>query len=62
MIGLAGNVLEEYIGFNPSAIGAMLFAVGLLFVIPLFIRMIAPVIAKPFQMILRIETTIGSGM
>ncbi|PGK41732.1 permease [Bacillus anthracis] len=60
VIGLAGNVLEEYIGFNPSAIGALLFAVGLLFAIPLFIRMIAPVIAKPFQMILRIETTISS--
>ncbi|MES5891803.1 MULTISPECIES: FtsX-like permease family protein [Bacillus cereus group] len=60
VIGLAGNVLEQYIGFNPSAIGALLFAVGLLFAIPLFIRMIAPVIAKPFQMILRIETTISS--
>ncbi|MFK4379283.1 putative ABC transport system permease protein [Bacillus sp. RC218] len=60
VIGLAGNVLERYIGFNPSAIGALLFAVGLLFAIPLFIRMIAPVIAKPLQMILRIETTISS--
>ncbi|WP_144615298.1 FtsX-like permease family protein [Bacillus cereus] len=60
VIGLAGNVLEQYIGFNPSAIGALLFAVGLLFAIPFFIRMIAPVIAKPFQMILRIETTISS--
>ncbi|MBK5470286.1 MULTISPECIES: FtsX-like permease family protein [Bacillus] len=60
VIGLAGNVLEQYIGFNPSAIGALLFAVGLLFAIPLFIRMIAPVIAKPLQMILRIETTISS--
>ncbi|WP_141557889.1 FtsX-like permease family protein [Bacillus cereus] len=60
VIGLAGNVLEQYIGFNPSAVGALLFAVGLLFAIPLFIRMIAPVIAKPFQMILRIETTISS--
>ncbi|MGK8830947.1 FtsX-like permease family protein [Bacillus paranthracis] len=60
VIGLAGSVLEEYIGFNPSAIGALLFAVGLLFAIPLFIQMIAPVIAKPFQMILRIETTISS--
>ncbi|MGG0704640.1 FtsX-like permease family protein [Bacillus paramobilis] len=60
VIGLAGNVLEQYIGFNPSAIGALLFAVGLLLAIPLFIRMIAPVIAKPFQMILRIETTISS--
>ncbi|MGZ7147040.1 FtsX-like permease family protein [Bacillus sp. BC08] len=59
-IGLAGNVLEQYIGFNPSAIGALLFAVGLLFAIPFFIRVIAPVIAKPFQMILRIETTISS--
>lgn len=58
VIGLAGSVLEEYIGFNPSAIGALLFAVGLLFAIPLFIRVIAPVIAKPIQMILRIETTI----
>ena len=48
VIGLAGNVLEQYIGFNPSAIGALLFAVGLLFTIPLFIRIIAPVIAKPF--------------
>ncbi|MED2708786.1 FtsX-like permease family protein [Bacillus toyonensis] len=54
VIGLTGNVLERYIGFNPSAIGALLFA------IPLFIRMIAPVIAKPLQMILRIETTISS--
>ncbi|EEL68291.1 ABC transporter, permease component [Bacillus mycoides] len=60
VIGLAGNVLEEYIGFNPSAIGALLFAVGLLFAIPLFIRMIAPVIAKPLQMVFRIETTISS--
>ncbi|MGD6889526.1 FtsX-like permease family protein [Bacillus mobilis] len=60
VIGLAGNVLEQYIGFNPSAIGALLFAVGLLLAIPLFIRLIAPVIAKPFQMILRIETTISS--
>ncbi|WP_142293448.1 FtsX-like permease family protein [Bacillus sp. K2I17] len=60
VIGLAGNVLEQYIGFNPSAIGALLFAVGLLLAIPLFIRVIAPVIAKPFQMILRIETTISS--
>ncbi|WP_377863974.1 FtsX-like permease family protein [Bacillus sp. R86525] len=60
VIGLAGSVLEQYIGFNPSAIGALLFAVGLLLAIPLFIRMIAPVIAKPFQMILRIETTISS--
>lgn len=60
VIGLAGNVLEQYIGFNPSAIGALLFAVGLLFAIPFFIRVIAPVIAKPFQMILRIETTISS--
>ncbi|MDI6507909.1 ABC transporter permease [Bacillus wiedmannii] len=60
VIGLAGNVLEQYIGFNPSAIGALLFAVGLLFAIPFFIRMIAPVIAKTFQMILRIETTISS--
>ena len=60
VIGLAGSVLEEYIGFNPSAIGALLFAVGLLFAIPLFIRVIAPVIAKPIQMILRIETTISS--
>ncbi|WP_141535267.1 FtsX-like permease family protein [Bacillus cereus] len=60
VIGLAGNVLEKYIGFNPSAIGALLFAVGLLFAIPFFIRVIAPVIAKPFQMILRIETTISS--
>ncbi|MEW9574902.1 FtsX-like permease family protein [Bacillus toyonensis] len=60
VIGLTGNVLERYIGFNPSAIGALLFAVGLLFAIPLFIRMIAPVIAKPLQMILRIETTISS--
>ncbi|MFJ8456831.1 ABC transporter permease [Bacillus paramycoides] len=59
-IGLAGNVLERYIGFNPSAIGALLFAVGLLFAIPLFIRMIAPVIAKPLQMIFRMETTISS--
>ncbi|WP_166704722.1 FtsX-like permease family protein [Bacillus albus] len=60
VIGLTGNVLEKYIGFNPSAIGALLFAVGLLFAIPLFIRSIAPVIAKPFQLILRIETTISS--
>ncbi|MDQ7234702.1 FtsX-like permease family protein [Bacillus pacificus] len=60
VIGLTGSVLEQYIGFNPSAIGALLFAVGLLLAIPLFIRMIAPVIAKPFQMILRIETTISS--
>lgn len=60
VIGLTGSVLEQYIGFNPSAIGAFLFAVGLLLAIPLFIRMIAPVIAKPFQMILRIETTISS--
>ncbi|HDR7433537.1 MULTISPECIES: FtsX-like permease family protein [Bacillus] len=60
VIGLTGNILEQYIGFNPSAIGALLFAVGLLFAIPLFIRMIAPVIAKPLQMILRIETTISS--
>ncbi|WP_142336090.1 FtsX-like permease family protein [Bacillus toyonensis] len=60
VIGLTGNVLERYIGFNPSAIGALLFVVGLLFAIPLFIRMIAPVIAKPLQMILRIETTISS--
>ncbi|CAM4075009.1 permease [Bacillus luti] len=60
VIGLTGNILEQYIGFNPSAIGALLFAVGLLFAIPLFIRMIAPVIAKPFQMILRVETTISS--
>ncbi|MDM5269955.1 FtsX-like permease family protein [Bacillus wiedmannii] len=60
VIGLTGNILEQYIGFNPSAIGALLFAVGLLFAIPLFIRMIAPVIAKPFQMILQIETTISS--
>ncbi|PGO24116.1 permease [Bacillus cereus] len=60
VIGLTGSVLEQYIGFNPSAIGALLFAVGLLLGIPLFIRMIAPVIAKPFQMILRIETTISS--
>ncbi|KAA0763951.1 FtsX-like permease family protein [Bacillus sp. SH5-2] len=60
VIGLTGNILEQYIGFNPSAIGALLFAVGLLFAIPLFIRVIAPVIAKPFQMILRIETTISS--
>lgn len=60
VIGLTGNILEQYIGFNPSAIGALLFAVGLLFAIPLFIRSIAPVIAKPFQMILRIETTISS--
>ncbi|OJD49179.1 permease [Bacillus sp. 4048] len=60
VIGLTGNILEQYIGFNPSAIGALLFAVGLLFAIPFFIRMIAPVIAKPFQMILRIETTISS--
>ncbi|PGU36148.1 permease [Bacillus cereus] len=60
VIGLAGNVLEQYIGFNPSAIGALLFAVGLLFAIPLFIRIIAPVIAKPLQMIFRIETTISS--
>ncbi|WP_448162964.1 FtsX-like permease family protein [Bacillus mobilis] len=59
-IGLTGSVLEQYIGFNPSAIGALLFAVGLLLAIPLFIRVIAPVIAKPFQMILRIETTISS--
>ncbi|MBJ8053280.1 FtsX-like permease family protein [Bacillus cereus] len=60
VIGLAGNVLEQYVGFNPSAIGALLFAVGLLFAIPLFIRIIAPVIAKPLQMIFRIETTISS--
>ncbi|MED0930724.1 ABC transporter permease [Bacillus mobilis] len=60
VIGLTGSVLEQYIGFNPSAIGALLFAVGLLLAIPLFIRMITPVIAKPFQMILRIETTISS--
>lgn len=60
VIGLTGSVLEQYIGFNPSAIGALLFAIGLLLAIPLFIRMIAPVIAKPFQMILRIETTISS--
>jgi len=60
VIGLTGSILEQYIGFNPSAIGALLFAVGLLFAIPLFIRAIAPVIAKPFQMILRIETTISS--
>ncbi|EEK76443.1 ABC transporter, permease component [Bacillus cereus R309803] len=60
VIGLTGNILEQYIGFNPSAIGALLFAVGLLFSIPLFIRVIAPVIVKPFQMILRIETTISS--
>ncbi|WP_242262081.1 FtsX-like permease family protein [Bacillus cereus group sp. BfR-BA-01453] len=60
VIGLTGSILEQYIGFNPSAIGALLFAVGLLFAIPLFIRVIAPVIAKPIQMILRIETTISS--
>ncbi|PEQ43836.1 permease [Bacillus cereus] len=60
VIGLAGNVLEQYGGFNPSAIGALLFAVGLLFTIPLLIRIIAPVIAKPLQMIFRIETTISS--
>ncbi|HDR4421156.1 TPA: ABC transporter permease [Bacillus cereus] len=60
VIGLTGSVLEQYIGFNPSAVGALLFAVGLLLAIPLFIRVIAPVIAKPFQMILRIETTISS--
>ncbi|MGN4445661.1 FtsX-like permease family protein [Bacillus cereus group sp. MYBK79-1] len=60
VIGLTGSILEQYIGFNPSAIGALLFAVGLLLAIPLFIRVIAPVIAKPFQMILRIETTISS--
>ncbi|MEJ9255022.1 FtsX-like permease family protein [Bacillus wiedmannii] len=60
VIGLTGSILEQYIGFNLSAIGALLFAVGLLLAIPLFIRVIAPVIAKPFQMILRIETTISS--
>ncbi|MEE6184453.1 FtsX-like permease family protein [Bacillus pretiosus] len=60
VIGLTGSILEQYIGFNLSAIGALLFTVGLLLAIPLFIRVIAPVIAKPFQMILRIETTISS--
>ncbi|MGM2766450.1 FtsX-like permease family protein [Bacillus cereus group sp. Bce020] len=60
VIGLTGSILEQYIGFNPSAIGALLFAFGLLLAIPLFIRVIAPVIAKPFQMILRVETTISS--
>ncbi|MBO1623719.1 FtsX-like permease family protein [Bacillus arachidis] len=59
VIGLSGAFAEEYIGFNPSAIGALLFAIGLLFTIPLFIRVITPVIAKPFQMIFRIETTIS---
>ncbi|PFK33243.1 permease [Bacillus cereus] len=58
-IGLSGEFAEEYIGFNPSAIGALLFAVGLLFAIPLCIRVITPVIAKPFQMLFRIETTIS---
>ena len=60
VIGLSGTVVEKYIGFNPSAIGAILFAIGLLFTIPLLIRMITSVIAKPFQTIFRIETTISS--
>ncbi|OOG91042.1 hypothetical protein BTH41_02241 [Bacillus mycoides] len=60
VIGLSGVFAERYIGFNPSAIGALLFAVGLLFAIPLCIRVITPVIVKPFQMIFRIETTISS--
>ncbi|KEK25202.1 FtsX-like permease family protein [Bacillus gaemokensis] len=59
IIGLSGAAAEKYIGFNPSAIGAILFAIGLLFTIPLCIRIITPVIAKPFQMIFRIETTIS---
>ncbi|MEY8350715.1 FtsX-like permease family protein [Bacillus cereus] len=59
VIGLSGVFAEEYIGFNPSAIGALLFAVGLLFAIPLCIRVITPVIAKPFQILFRIETTIS---
>lgn len=59
IIGLSGAVAEKYIGFNPGAAGAILFAIGLLFTIPLCIRVITPVIAKPFQMIFRIETTIS---
>ncbi|MGG3521112.1 FtsX-like permease family protein [Bacillus pseudomycoides] len=60
VIGLSGTVVEKYIGFNLSAIGAILFAIGLLFTIPLLIRVITSVIAKPFQTIFRIETTISS--
>lgn len=60
VIGFSGGILEQYIGFNASAIGAVLFAVGLLFTIPLFIRFITPVLSKPLQVVFPIETTISS--
>ncbi|SFD08136.1 putative ABC transport system permease protein [Bacillus sp. 491mf] len=60
IIGLGGTTIEKYINFNPSAIGAILFAIGLLFTIPLLIRLITPIVAKPFSVLFRIETTISS--
>ncbi|WP_237982077.1 FtsX-like permease family protein [Bacillus thuringiensis] len=60
LIGLGGSFIEKYIGFNPSAIGAIFFAIGLLFTIPLFIRLLTPIVSKPLQAIFRVETAISS--
>nr|WP_255262865.1 FtsX-like permease family protein [Bacillus wiedmannii] len=59
-IGVSANFLEKFLKVNIGSIGAFLFIIGLLFSIPFIIRMITPIITKPFQRIFRIETSISS--
>lgn len=59
-IGVSANFLEKFLKVNIGSIGAFLFIIGLLFSIPFIIRIITPIITKPFQRIFRIETSISS--
>ncbi|MDH2882641.1 FtsX-like permease family protein [Bacillus cytotoxicus] len=59
-IGVSASFTEKFFKINISPIGAFLFVVGLLFSIPFIIRVMAPIITKPFQIFFRIETSISS--
>ncbi|PEE04065.1 ABC transporter permease [Bacillus pseudomycoides] len=60
IIGTCATFLEKLIKINIGPIGAFLFVIGLLFAIPFIIRVITPIITKPFQRVFRIETSISS--
>lgn len=59
-IGISADFLEKLFKINISPIGAFLFVVGLFFAIPFIIRIVTPIITKPFQSVFRIETSISS--
>ncbi|WZX99281.1 FtsX-like permease family protein [Bacillus sp. FSL W7-1360] len=60
IMGMGGSQIEKVANFNPGMIGATLFALGLLFVIPSMICWIVPIMDRLFRLLFPTESFVSS--